>query len=73
MSDRSFYKHGEAEFRNWTSGEPNNQNSGELCTHMWENGQWNDVRCDARYKAVCMDVRGENGDDGENRDDVRDI
>ena len=30
-------------FRNWASGEPNNAGGIEYATHMYSNGQWNDL------------------------------
>ena len=36
-------------FRNWTSGEPNNQ-GGESFTHMWSTGGWNDL-ADSTWQA----------------------
>ncbi|XP_070767149.1 macrophage mannose receptor 1-like [Enoplosus armatus] len=61
LSDKSFNKHGEAEFRRWSPGEPNNKNSGELCTWMYDNGLWSDHICEEQMSAVCVDVRGLNG------------
>ncbi|XP_033987628.1 uncharacterized protein LOC117483405 [Trematomus bernacchii] len=42
LSDPSFYKPGEMEFRRWGSGQPG----------------WDDVVCDNRYCAVCCEVKG---------------
>ncbi|XP_078026556.1 macrophage mannose receptor 1-like [Epinephelus lanceolatus] len=60
LSDTSYYKDGETEFRQWSSGEPNNEHSGEHCTWMYDSGLWNDAPCAWQYKAVCSDVRGSN-------------
>ncbi|XP_018521328.1 macrophage mannose receptor 1-like isoform X1 [Lates calcarifer] len=60
LSDRSFYTQEEAEFRNWASGEPNNEYGSAYCTLLVSNGQWSDVPCDVLRTAVCMDVRGSN-------------
>ncbi|XP_036959316.1 macrophage mannose receptor 1-like [Acanthopagrus latus] len=57
LSNTSFYRDGEAEFRLWWPGQPDNSNSREHCTVMFD-GQWNDVDCMTRYRSVCMDVRG---------------
>uniref|UniRef100_A0A3Q0SUT2 C-type lectin domain-containing protein n=1 Tax=Amphilophus citrinellus TaxID=61819 RepID=A0A3Q0SUT2_AMPCI len=59
MSDRGFYNNGEAEFRNWSPGEPNNKENREHCTQMYNKGLWNDRDCDSKCKAVCSYVRGE--------------
>ncbi|KAI9515680.1 hypothetical protein NQZ68_023332 [Dissostichus eleginoides] len=61
MSDTSFFKPRETEFRQWASGEPNNKYSVEHCTHIRSNdGLWNDRGCAVRMNAVCLDVRGPN-------------
>ncbi|XP_067449636.1 C-type mannose receptor 2-like isoform X1 [Thunnus thynnus] len=60
LSDRHFYKPGEAEFRKWYPGEPNNKHSAEHCTQMYDGGQWNNEDCIASFRAVCSDVRGSN-------------
>ncbi|XP_047222807.1 L-selectin-like, partial [Girardinichthys multiradiatus] len=38
ISDTNFYKDGEAQFRNWGGGEPNNFLGSERCGEMWDNG-----------------------------------
>ncbi|TNN30482.1 Aggrecan core protein [Liparis tanakae] len=58
LSNTSFYKPGETEFRRWASGEPNNYL--ENCIAMFSNGEWVDVNCLNSYKSVCFDVRGPN-------------
>ncbi|XP_049920223.1 L-selectin-like [Epinephelus moara] len=58
LSDTSFYKDGEAEFRRWRAGEPNNNEGNEHCTEMDEDGLWNDIPCSYSLKVVCSDVRG---------------
>ncbi|XP_078026518.1 C-type mannose receptor 2-like [Epinephelus lanceolatus] len=58
LSDTSFYKHGETEFRRWRAGEPSNINSAEHCTAMDEDGLWNDTHCSDSLKVVCSYVRG---------------
>uniref|UniRef100_A0A671YZJ6 C-type lectin domain-containing protein n=1 Tax=Sparus aurata TaxID=8175 RepID=A0A671YZJ6_SPAAU len=60
LSDTSFYRDGETEFRLWWTGEPNNRNSREYCTEMYSDGRWNDDDCESCLTSVCMDVRGEN-------------
>ncbi|XP_074498856.1 C-type mannose receptor 2-like [Sebastes fasciatus] len=60
LSDTSFYKQGETEFRRWTSGEPNNWISGQHCAQMFSSGEWGDTSCESHLKAVCLYVRGPN-------------
>ncbi|XP_038154342.1 C-type mannose receptor 2-like [Cyprinodon tularosa] len=59
-SEPNFYQDGEAEFRNWVSGEPNNGNGDEPCGGMRVTGEWFDVRCEESMKLVCSDVQGRN-------------
>ncbi|MEQ2208132.1 hypothetical protein XENOCAPTIV_026572, partial [Xenoophorus captivus] len=56
MSDSNFYQHEEKEFRNWKSGEPNNEYSVERCQAMTSDGLWNDVPCSLIFRPVCFDV-----------------
>ncbi|XP_059208081.1 uncharacterized protein LOC131986958 [Centropristis striata] len=58
LSDTSFYKHGEEEFRRWGEGEPNNYGGDEHCTSMYFDGRWHDSSCTSTLQAVCCDVRG---------------
>ncbi|XP_078025847.1 C-type mannose receptor 2-like [Epinephelus lanceolatus] len=58
LSDTSFYKHGETEFRRWRDGEPSNNNSAAHCTAMDEDGLWNGHWCSDSLKVVCSYVRG---------------
>ncbi|KAK2898160.1 hypothetical protein Q8A73_014540 [Channa argus] len=60
LTDTSLYKNGETDFRNWSTGEPNNANSKEHCTQMYDNGFWNDKKCDEPLFSVCSKVRGSN-------------
>ncbi|CAJ1084310.1 macrophage mannose receptor 1-like [Xyrichtys novacula] len=58
LLERSFYKPGETEFRNWWPGEPNNKKGEEHCVELYDNGQWNDDSCDTQLQPVCCDVTG---------------
>ncbi|KAM8755133.1 macrophage mannose receptor 1-like isoform 5-T5 [Acanthopagrus schlegelii] len=60
LSNTSFYRDGEAEFRLWQDGQPNNINSREHCTVMDSGGRWHDYNCINHFWSVCMDVRGLN-------------
>ncbi|XP_059190140.1 macrophage mannose receptor 1-like isoform X2 [Centropristis striata] len=59
LSNTSFYRPGEEEFRRWATGEPDNYRSAEYCTVMNEEGRWYDLGCKANNQAVCCDVRGQ--------------
>uniref|UniRef100_A0A671Y811 C-type lectin domain-containing protein n=1 Tax=Sparus aurata TaxID=8175 RepID=A0A671Y811_SPAAU len=41
-------------------GQPAHYDHGQHCTGVNDDGLWNDHSCKARYKSVCMDVRGLN-------------
>ncbi|XP_065820155.1 uncharacterized protein [Labrus bergylta] len=60
LSDPSFYDDGEAEFRQWAGGMPDNIGSREHCTTMYFDGLWNDVHCMDNLKSVCCDATGPN-------------
>ncbi|KAK6291844.1 hypothetical protein J4Q44_G00376290 [Coregonus suidteri] len=55
LEDSGFYGDGEAVFRNWDSGQPDNQGSGQYCTVMRDNGRWNDERCSNKDIFICYD------------------
>ncbi|XP_067383963.1 macrophage mannose receptor 1-like isoform X2 [Channa argus] len=59
LADPRFYKPGEAENRIWSSGEPNNLNSKEQCTQIY-NGLWFDQNCEDSLFSVCSNVSGSN-------------
>ncbi|XP_059188382.1 lactose-binding lectin l-2-like [Centropristis striata] len=63
LTDTSFYRPGEEEFRRWNRGQPDNGGGVEHCTVMRSVGLWNDIKCTATFRAVCCDVRGENIDE----------
>ncbi|XP_059208067.1 macrophage mannose receptor 1-like [Centropristis striata] len=52
LSDTSFYKHGEEEFRGWEPGQPDNYGD---CTEIYPDGGWHDYRCTYKEQAVCCD------------------
>ncbi|XP_078137184.1 uncharacterized protein LOC144537378 isoform X2 [Sander vitreus] len=58
LTNTSFYKPGETEFRRWQTGKPNNKFTKEQCTEMGDDGLWNDISCESSKKAVCIHVRG---------------
>ncbi|XP_037628796.1 macrophage mannose receptor 1-like [Sebastes umbrosus] len=62
LSDTSFYKQGETEFRRWGSGQPKYiaVTGVRHCTRMDNGGVWFNAECVDRNKAVCLYVRGPN-------------
>ncbi|XP_039655534.1 macrophage mannose receptor 1-like isoform X2 [Perca fluviatilis] len=60
LSDPSYYKPGETEFRRWYPGGPNAGYSYKACTAMnpYYNDLWYDHGCDNNLYPVCADVRG---------------
>ncbi|XP_029291082.1 macrophage mannose receptor 1-like isoform X2 [Cottoperca gobio] len=60
LSDRSFYRPGETEFRLWTLGQPNNYKKQQHCTFINPSGRWWDVSCEGSRLSICLDVRGLN-------------
>ncbi|XP_031156007.2 macrophage mannose receptor 1-like [Sander lucioperca] len=58
LTNTGFYKPGETKFRQWRTGEPNNESSKKYCTEMGDDGKWNNVSCESSKKAVCLHVRG---------------
>lgn len=44
---------GRLTYSNWKKDEPNNHGSGEDCVIILDNGLWNDISCQASFKAVC--------------------
>ncbi|XP_039656440.1 asialoglycoprotein receptor 1-like [Perca fluviatilis] len=57
LSDPSFYKPGETDFRRWYPGRPNTGDSGQICTAMGSDGLWYDHSCDIMHHPICADVR----------------
>ncbi|XP_029291072.1 lymphocyte antigen 75-like [Cottoperca gobio] len=60
LSDRSFYRPGETEFRLWGPGQPDNYLGNQNCTLIDRLGRWRDMSCERSYPAICLDVRGPN-------------
>ncbi|KAH0628973.1 hypothetical protein JD844_010654 [Phrynosoma platyrhinos] len=40
-------------FTYWARGEPNNDDRGEDCAHLWGDGKWNDVYCTYPCYYIC--------------------
>lgn len=59
ISDSSFYQNGEAAFRYWWPGLPDNDGGKEDCAEIYRAGPWNDKYCGNQNKAVCSDLNGE--------------
>uniref|UniRef100_A0A8P4GP41 C-type lectin domain-containing protein n=1 Tax=Dicentrarchus labrax TaxID=13489 RepID=A0A8P4GP41_DICLA len=57
LADQMFYEDGEAEFRNWEVGQPDNYKSAEHCVAIYDNGRWRDASCTYTTQSVCFDVR----------------
>ncbi|XP_054869190.1 putative C-type lectin domain family 20 member A [Amphiprion ocellaris] len=55
-----FYSDGEAEFRNWYIGEPQDFTHNEYCALSGNGGSWADYPCESTIPSVCSDVRGQN-------------
>ncbi|XP_039655452.1 secretory phospholipase A2 receptor-like [Perca fluviatilis] len=60
LSDTSFYKPGETEFRRWRLGEPDVGYSEKAFIVMGPDGLWYDYGYDSSTYPVCADVRGSN-------------
>ncbi|XP_035998775.1 macrophage mannose receptor 1-like [Fundulus heteroclitus] len=60
ISDSSFYKDGETEFRSWLSTQPNEYGYFDYCVTTDSNGKWNDKDCKTSYNVICSDVEGQN-------------
>ncbi|XP_038548119.1 macrophage mannose receptor 1-like [Micropterus salmoides] len=53
LQKEGYYGEGEAEFRMWNSGEPNNFGGYEDCVQMLADGTWNDWSCKSTFQFVC--------------------
>lgn len=58
MEKEGYYGEGEAEFRMWKIGKPNNRGGYENCVEMDSNGVWNDVSCKTQKTFVCYNGKG---------------
>ncbi|XP_034042347.1 macrophage mannose receptor 1-like [Thalassophryne amazonica] len=57
LQDKSFYGDGEADFRKWHLGEPNNYNGTEGCVRI-RNGDWYDGPCHQLFSVICVTANG---------------
>ncbi|KAG7455018.1 hypothetical protein MATL_G00252020 [Megalops atlanticus] len=55
LTDRGFYSEGEAEFRDWENGQPNNRVGTEDCVAVERNGKWHDFSCQDNIFFICYD------------------
>lgn len=55
LSDEGYYGDGEAEFRNWGVGEPNNESAVQHCAGIQHTGEWKDLECDLLNYFLCFD------------------
>uniref|UniRef100_A0A667WMA1 C-type lectin domain-containing protein n=1 Tax=Myripristis murdjan TaxID=586833 RepID=A0A667WMA1_9TELE len=53
LQNKNYYGEGEAEFRMWGGGQPNNGYLDEYCVAMNREGQWLDYRCSDRFPFIC--------------------
>ncbi|KAI5628015.1 hypothetical protein C0J50_10625, partial [Silurus asotus] len=54
LAEQTFYRDVDT-YRNWSSGEPNNQGGNEHCANIAKNGFWFDCRCDLMLPFVCYE------------------
>ncbi|XP_046694176.1 C-type mannose receptor 2-like isoform X2 [Silurus meridionalis] len=54
LADQTFYRGGDT-YRNWSSGEPNNNGGNEHCVDIAKTGFWFDIRCDLMLPFVCYE------------------
>lgn len=53
LEKEGYYGEGEAEFRMWLKGKPNNKKASENCVVMKNDGFWNDALCQNQNLFVC--------------------
>ncbi|KAF5891489.1 macrophage mannose receptor 1-like isoform X1, partial [Clarias magur] len=53
LAHQTFYRHGDT-YRNWSSGQPDNQVGKEFCVMMFKSeSSWHDEPCDENHYFVC--------------------
>ncbi|XP_053332762.1 macrophage mannose receptor 1-like [Clarias gariepinus] len=55
LADQTFYRDGDT-YRNWGSGQPDNQGGEEYCVEMSKDGSWHDDKCDKLQNFVCYEA-----------------
>ncbi|XP_037615503.1 uncharacterized protein LOC119482155 [Sebastes umbrosus] len=55
LSEKGYYRDGEAEFRNWGVGEPNYKSVIRHCAVIRHTGEWKDLDCDLLQYFLCFD------------------
>ncbi|KAM3617240.1 uncharacterized protein V6R79_003768 [Siganus canaliculatus] len=58
LTDVTFYKPGEVDFRAWDNGQPNNSMSEEYCVTINDEGRWHDDSCVVLLPAICINETG---------------
>uniref|UniRef100_A0A3B3X962 C-type lectin domain-containing protein n=1 Tax=Poecilia mexicana TaxID=48701 RepID=A0A3B3X962_9TELE len=58
LSDEGFYG-ADGSYRLWSAGEPNSAWYTVDCTHMYDNGYWNDAPCQWVYGFICANTSGQ--------------
>ncbi|XP_051981910.1 macrophage mannose receptor 1-like isoform X1 [Xyrauchen texanus] len=55
LNNREFYREGEAEYRNWLTGEPNNWGGNQNCVAIDDGGKFQDRSCSNQFQFICYD------------------
>ncbi|KAM3617663.1 uncharacterized protein V6R79_009393 [Siganus canaliculatus] len=58
LTDVTFYKPGEVDFRAWDNGQPNNSKSEQYCVTINDEGRWHDDSCGVLFPAICINETG---------------
>ncbi|XP_066580429.1 C-type mannose receptor 2 [Amia ocellicauda] len=53
LVDSDFYRGGQSEYRNWSSGQPDNWGGNENCGAMFSVGNWVDAPCTTSFPFIC--------------------